>query len=340
MKPFIELTLAGRARRLRQMALKVLEHYDLDVMHVRLMTNNYNAIFRVDAADHTRYVVRIMRPGERTDPQIVSQATWLAELGRRGVNVSYPLPNRDGDLITRVEAPGVPEARQGMVCSWVPGSSLGECLSLSGIEKQGALLAGMHACAAAYTLPADFQVKVYDRLYPYPEPWVLSDPASVAVLADPVRAQVRTMIPRVEAALADLAGSGIARQLLHGDLHQWNVMVSGDKVYAIDFDDLLLGWPVQDVGITLFYYRLRGDFEDVIAAFRRGYESALPWPERYPGEVETWITARALALLNGVLWSDDPEDRRFIDYCVNHLMASTEALEATGPKYDMASCRA
>jgi Ser/Thr protein kinase RdoA (MazF antagonist) len=320
MKPFVELTLAGRARRLRQMALNVLEQYDLNVTRVRLMTNAYNAIFRVETADHARYVVRIMRPGERSDQEIQSQARWVAELGRQGVNVATPIPNRDGQLVTLVAAPGVPEARQGMVCSWVPGASLGHCLSLGGVERQGALMARMHACAAGYVLPAGFQAKVYDCLYPYPEPWVLDDPAALAVLDDPVRERVGEMIPHVEAALRDLAESGTARQLLHGDLHQWNVMVAGDEVYAIDFDDLLLGWPVQDIGITLFYYRLRADFDEVVAAFRRGYEAVRPWPERAPGEVETWSTARALALLNGVLESDDPEDRRFLDYCVRHLM--------------------
>ncbi|NDJ78861.1 MAG: hypothetical protein GYB65_21630, partial [Chloroflexi bacterium] len=33
-------------------------------------------------------------------------------------------------------------------------------------------------------------------------------------------------------------------------------------------------------------------------AFRRGYERVLPWPEQFPGELETWIVQRALAMLN------------------------------------------
>lgn len=328
MKPFYQLTSTGRARRLRQMALAVLDHYDLAVTRLRLMTNEYNAIFRADTADQRRFVVRILRPGERTDLQILSQAAWLAELGQQGVDVAYPVLNRDGDLVTRVEVPGVPEVRQGMVCVWVPGGPLGGQCSLPNVEKQAALMAHMHACAAAYTLPADFQVKVYDRLYPYPEPWVLPDPAYVAVLDDDVRAQVAEAIPLVQAALDGLRDSGRARQLLHGDLHQWNVMLAGERVYAIDFDDLLLGYPVQDIGITLFYYLMRENFADILAAFRRGYETVIPWPEQYPGEVETWIIARALTLLNGVLWSHDPEDRRFITYCVDRLMVIGAKLKA------------
>lgn len=328
MKPFYQLTNTGRARRLRQMALKVLEQYDLETTHLHLLTNGYNAIFRVDTADRARYVVRIMRPGERTDGQIMSQAIWLDELAHHGVNVSYPLPNRDGTLVTRAEVPGVPEVRQSMVCAWVPGVSLGHCFSLPNVEKQGVLLARMHTLAAAYRLPADFQVKVYDRLYPYAEPWVLHDPACIMELDEMVRLQLPGMISHVEAALAHLRESRAAMQLLHGDLHLWNVLVTDDVVYAIDFDDLLLGYPVQDIGITLFYYRRREDYADILAAFRRGYESVIPWPEQYAGEVETWITGRALNLLNTVLWSQDPEDRQYIQYCVAHLMTSWEGLKA------------
>jgi Ser/Thr protein kinase RdoA (MazF antagonist) len=326
MRSFYELTTMGRARRLRRLALNLLDHYDLEVGRLRLMSNEFNAIFRLDTAEKMSYVVRVMRPGERTDEEIAAQAIWLAELGRRGLSVSYPIPNRDGDLVTREEAPGVPEPRQCMLCTWVPGVSLGSRVIPANVAKQGELMAQMHTYAATYTLPADFAVKVYDRLYPYNEPWVLGDPAYLAPLEAAEHDRVQRTIPLVEAALARLSASGQPMQLLHGDLHQWNVLISRNKVYAIDFDDLMLGHPVQDIGISLFYYRLRSDYAEVLAAFREGYASVLPWPEAYPGEVETWVTARALALLNGCLWSQDPDDRQYIRYCVDHLMASSSSL--------------
>jgi Ser/Thr protein kinase RdoA (MazF antagonist) len=326
MRSFYELTTAGRARRLRRLALNLLDHYDLDVCRLRLMSNEFNGVFRLDTAGKTPYVVRVMRPGERTDEEIAAQAIWLAELGRLGLSVSYPLPNRDGDLVTRAEAPGVPEPRQGMLCTWVPGVSLGHRLTPANVVKQGELMAQMHAYAAAYTLPEDFAVKVYDCLYPYNEPWVLGDPAYLAPLDDAERDRVHHTIPLVEAALARLSASRRPMRLLHGDLHQWNVLISRNKVYAIDFDDLLLGHPVQDIGISLFYYRRRPDYAEIVAAFQEGYSSVLPWPEACPDEVETWVTGRALALLNVSLWSQDPDDRQYIRYCVDHLMASSSAL--------------
>ena len=48
MKDYYTLTNRGRALRLRQLALAALADYDLDVKSVRLITNLFNGIFRVD----------------------------------------------------------------------------------------------------------------------------------------------------------------------------------------------------------------------------------------------------------------------------------------------------
>ena len=329
MKPFHALTNAGRARRLRTLAQDALAHYDLDVARLRLITNMYNAIFRVDTAGGEELVARVMRPGERTDAEVDAQAIWLAELSRAGLAVPRPIPNRAGKLVTHAAAPGVPEPRQCMLTTWVPGTTMGNRLTPANVARQGALLAQMHAVAQNYALPDGFAVKVFDRLYPYPEPFVLADPEALALLPESDRALVGALIPRVEMELVGLIASDAPRHLLHGDLHQWNVRLDRGAVYAIDFDDMLLGYAVQDIGITLYYYyRTGAEYAALCAAFQRGYETVLPWPARSPGEVETWIAGRALTLLNSVVASDDPDDRQYLDWSLAGLRVAGKAVPA------------
>ncbi len=45
-KQYSELTVHGQARRLREMAISAIGHYNLDVARIRLITNDFNAIFR------------------------------------------------------------------------------------------------------------------------------------------------------------------------------------------------------------------------------------------------------------------------------------------------------
>ena len=125
-----------------------------------------------------------------------------------------------------------------------------------------------------------------------PSPSPLLPPDRLAVF--------RRAAERVEEAIARLQATGPLR-LLHGDFHVWNVLVHRGDLAAIDFEDLMWGWPIQDIGTALYYLFHRPDFATVRDGFRRGYEQVAPWPETRPGDLETFIAGRALVLANDVL---------------------------------------
>lgn len=94
-------------------------------------------------------------------------------------------------------------------------------------------------------------------------------------------------------------------RILHGDLHQWNVRNARGVLSPIDFEDLMLGWPVQDIATTLYYFD--GEtFAQQRAAFQSGYTRRSPWPERHPGEIDSFIAARGLGLANFILNDPNP----------------------------------
>ena len=97
-------------------------------------------------------------------------------------------------------------------------------------------------------------------------------------------------------------------QIVHGDLHIWNVLVSRWGLGAIDFEDHLWGWPVQDLGVTLYYLEGHDGYRERLAGIRRGYETVAPWPERYPGEIAAFIAARTLVLANDVILLEREEE--------------------------------
>jgi Ser/Thr protein kinase RdoA (MazF antagonist) len=108
------------------------------------------------------------------------------------------------------------------------------------------------------------------------------------------------------AAADDLIGSLGAdpMRLIHGDLHVWNVVAGRAGLTAIDFEDHLWAWPILDLGIALYYVRGRPDYPELLEAFRSGYETVAPWPERHPGDLERAIAARLLVIANDVILLD------------------------------------
>lgn len=57
-KSWRELTRRGQALRLRRLALKALEQYDLQVARLRLITNNFG-IFRIDTSTGAKHILRV-----------------------------------------------------------------------------------------------------------------------------------------------------------------------------------------------------------------------------------------------------------------------------------------
>ena len=108
----------------------------------------------------------------------------------------------------------------------------------------------------------------------------------------------------IEAALARTQGhidemyAASVPHAIHGDLHGGNLKWFRRRLALFDFDDALIGLPVQDLGISAYYLRAAGIDESPLFD---GYESVRPRPEHTASQFEAVIAGRSLLLLNGIL---------------------------------------
>lgn len=311
MKDFYSLTNRGRARRLRKIALAALVDYDLDVARLRLITNSYNGIFRVDTSDGQKYILRVCLPLEHTQEQIRSEVVWLQAIHRdTDLLVPQPLTTRNGEFFTVKEVSGVPEPRYCVIFSWVAGRDLDQQLTVENIVKFGAFAARLHQHAAAFKPPEGFSIAYsFDQVFPFDEPIILFDEAHRDVMPSDRRALFQDALDRVGLAIERLKASSEPVRILHGDLHRWNVKVYRGRIGAFDFEELMWGWPVQDIATTLYYFYGEENYPALRDAFQSGYTTVAPWPERYPREIDTFIAGRSLVLANTVLQDFSPEWR-------------------------------
>jgi len=308
-KPFAQLTERGQARRLRVLAQNALQAYDLDVARLSLVTNSMNGIFRVDTRSGQRFILRVSVPeGGHTLDHVAAEMDWLAALARdTALSVPRPVPARDGARVVAAEAPGVPEARLCAVFSWVPGTDLAKHITPANLSRLGELMAGLHEHARGYQPPAGLALLRFDRVFPFPEPVILFEPRFADLFPPERLALYRRAEAWAQAALHQLQASGEPMRLLHGDLHQWNVRCARGGLSPIDFEDLMWGWPVQDIATSLYYFlEPEADYPQLRAAFEQGYRRRAPWPERHPGEIDAFIAARGLGLVNFILTHPNP----------------------------------
>lgn len=310
MKPFYELKRLGRIRRLRALALAALDAYDLPVAGLRLLNDGWNAIFRVDCTDGAKWVLRISRPGMYGPAEVRSEMMWLDALSRdTDLILPAPLHTRDGELLVTRQVEGVPESRHVVIFSWVPGKDLADALTPENYAATGELLARLHQHSAGWTPPPGFAINRNDSVWhPKDEP-KLFDPRFAEKLSPDLWDLLRAAHAQVAEAQAELWGRGAPPQVIHYDLHQWNVKVQRGGVYPIDFEDLTWGYPVQDIGLVFYYIQDREDAADLRRAFREGYGRRLPWPEHYPGEIAIHTVRRTLDFANLLIDENDPEEQ-------------------------------
>lgn len=309
MKSFQNLTNLGKVRRLRHVALSALAHYDLDVTRVRLITNDMNCIFRIDTHSGEKWILRVTKPecGHNRN-HVIAEMDWLAALARdTTIDVPQPLPTRDHALLVEISVPGVPEARLCEIFSWVPGTDLADNFSLENMALLGELSAYLHKHALTYSPPGNLDLLTFDRVFPFPEPVVLFDDSYRSFLTPTQYQLFQKMVERIQLSINHLINSGTPMRIIHGDLHPWNVRYHHGILSPIDFEDLMWGWPVQDIATTLYYYQDEANFSDIRAAFQEGYQKISPWPERYPEEINNFIAARGIGLLNFIFQNNDRE---------------------------------
>lgn len=306
MKPYDELSAAQQVRRQRRVALAALAAYRIDVTRVRLQAAHSNTVWRVDTADGEKLALRVGMRREDTATSIDAELAWLEAVAESDVAVVRPLRNRHGDLVTRAAAEGVPEVRDCVLFEWMPGRPLSAQITPERYRLLGATAAAMHDHAARFVPPPGFTPLVWDRVFYYPhEPVVWREQRLRRYVTAPRRTVIDEVVARADTELARLHR---ARPIvIHGDLHPDNVHVSRGRLIVFDFEDVMWGFPVQDIAITLFYERERADYPALCAAFEAGYCTRRPWPVEYDGQLELLMAARTAMFINYVLRTErDP----------------------------------
>ncbi|WP_421982099.1 phosphotransferase enzyme family protein [Roseibium sp.] len=240
-----------------------------------LVAARENRVFRVNDGSRT-LALRLHRPGLRSSVELRSELAWMAELGRNGISVPYPVASDNGEFLREVNG------QQASMLAWMSGSPLGRTgqpLELPDRKgtffKLGRLMARLHDVSDRWTPPDWFQRVNWDadalagpdplwgRFWENPD----LDPAECALLLR-FRDTARGRLKELE--------RGLDKGLIHADLVRENVMIEGPDLHLIDFDDAGCGYRLFDIATALIKNRQEPDYRDLRDAFLSGYLKGRP----------------------------------------------------------------
>lgn len=279
-----------------------------------LLKYRENAVFRVAMPDGPSAVLRIHRPDYHSDAALRSELQFMAALNERGIDTPRPIPATDGLLIRPVETRLGP--RQVDCLTWLPGRTLGTVgvpLDLPSTAKVrlfaefGRTIARMHTATNAWQPPDDFERPSWDL-----DAFFGSEPRWGAIGASPWidAATLRQLLRARDRAATLLAAHERSSRnygLIHADLIRDNILVDGERIQVIDFDDSGYGWHMYDVAVALYHSRVEPDFPAVQEALIGGYRSVRPLPEPDAAALPLFTAIRALAVIGW--WGSRPESQ-------------------------------
>ncbi|HEX3383200.1 MAG TPA: phosphotransferase [Paraburkholderia sp.] len=294
---------------LQRLATQALGLWDLDDATIAPIKIRENAVFRVDSKDGRRAVLRIHRLGYHDDAALHSEFEWMHALASAGIEVPRVVKSREGRPFERVHSDELPAGRQIDVLEWVDGRQLGALESgLDGGEGDiaqryhtlGGIAARMHNQTSAWRASDGF------RRHSWCEQGLAGDEPLWGRYweLEQLGASRRRLFERAREAiwtdLNDLSKDAGQFGLIHADLVPENVLVEGERVRVIDFDDAGFGWHLFDVATSLYFIRGEPYFDTAMQAFVAGYRVHRSLSDEQLVHLPLFMAARSTTYLGWV----------------------------------------
>lgn len=84
--------------------------------------------------------------------------------------------------------------------------------------------------------------------------------------------------------------------LIHADLRLANLLIEGEQIKVIDFDDCGFGWHLHDLASALSFIEDKPVVPKLVNAWLDGYRKVLPFTDTDFEEIDTFIMMRRLQL--------------------------------------------
>jgi Ser/Thr protein kinase RdoA (MazF antagonist) len=289
---------------------------------VTLLNISENGTFRIDDPVQGRSVIRVHRTDYHTRQAIFGELDWISALRGDGVvNTPAYLPALNGEPIVTARRTGGDE-RFVARFAWVEGSEPTEDRLQQDFGQLGAIAARLHDHATRWRRPNGFSRFIWDYDTSLGEHghWGRWQDG-LAMDAEALDILTRCS-GRIKERLDHYGKCSDRFGLIHADMRLANLLVHGDDVTVIDFDDCGLSWFMYDLGSSLSFIEHEPYVPQLVDAWVTGYRTVKELRIEDEAELPTFIMLRRLLL---VAWIG------------SHL--STETAQVMGEEYTSTSCR-
>jgi Ser/Thr protein kinase RdoA (MazF antagonist) len=206
--------------------------------------------------------------------------------------VPQPIAGVDGELLQRIGS------RTAVLFAFVSGiepSETQDLLALFGVL--GRYAATLHRTAAAWAPPQGFARPVLDAAAILDRDGIWGDWQKAPGVEGALLQELEILEARLRTSTQSYGRTADRFGLIHADMRLGNLLVDGDLVALLDFDDCGFGWFVYDLAASLSFIETRDDVGGLIAAWVAAYTTLRPLQPADLEIIPAMILLRRMALL-------------------------------------------
>ncbi len=277
---------------------------DIKVHHLKY-SENFTYCLESER-EKKKYVLRVNRPGYHSLEELKGELLWMKALRRdTDLLMADVLSGSDGEYIQRL----VFDSSEDYVCtlfSFVEGEGIRgmepERL-ISYQRKIGAITAKLHLHSMSWNKDQHLPRFHWDLEDLFGEGARWGDWSLNTELTPEQRELFGQTVEIGRGRLLDYGKSSDRYGLIHSDLNINNILIQGDQVKVLDFDDCGYGWFLYDLSTAVLEYD--DTLEEMIQAWLEGYETVRLLSEKDKAEIDTFVILRKIVRMGWIATHSD-----------------------------------
>lgn len=309
-----------------------LKEWGITARDISFAHESENFIYKVKAEGDRKYAMRVHRPGSHNLVELKSEHMWTEALSRYGINVPKSYETINGDYLVQAKCDGF--SPYVSLMAWVDGLPLSKALEsnknsqfhIEKLEALGNICARMHNQAVDWDPPNHFDryKMTAENLLGNESYW---EQLGKAIGMTPKQRNI--IISSREKVIDRMKAYGQnprTYSVIHADLHDNNVFISGGDLVVLDFDDTCFGWHQYDLATALYEYGDHDNFEVLTEAMVRGYRQERELSDEDLQLLPLFLYIRTLSTMDWIHYRPDLFHGEYMKELINHACEDAEFL--------------